>query len=53
MKRIIFSRNAWEDYTYWQSEDRKILKKINSLIKDIDKNGFIHYDDIKNYSDSF
>jgi toxin YoeB len=35
MKRIIFSRNSWEDYTCWQSEERKILKKINSLIKDI------------------
>ena len=32
MKRIIFSRNAWEDYTHWQIENRKILKKINSLI---------------------
>ncbi len=33
--RIIFSRNSWEDYTSWQSEDKKILKKINELIKDI------------------
>jgi toxin YoeB len=34
-KRIIFTRNAWEDYTSWQNDDRKTLKKINSLIKDI------------------
>ena len=35
MKKIIFSKNAWEDYLSWQAEDRKILKKINNLIKDI------------------
>jgi toxin YoeB len=33
--RITFSKNAWEDYTTWQSEDKNILKKINELIKDI------------------
>ena len=37
MKKISFSKNAWEDYVYWQSEDRKTLKKINALIKDIDR----------------
>ena len=31
--RIIFSKNAWEDYTSWQTEDKKTLKKINTLIK--------------------
>ena len=35
MKRFTFSKNAWEDYLFWQAEDRKILKKINTLIKDI------------------
>ena len=35
MKKITFSRNAWEDYTYWQTEDKKMVRKINSLIKDI------------------
>ena len=33
--RIIFSKNAWEDYISWQTEDKKNLKKINELIKDI------------------
>ena len=33
--RIIFSKNAWEDYISWQTEDKKILKKINELITDI------------------
>ncbi|MEI6185102.1 MAG: Txe/YoeB family addiction module toxin [Bacteroidota bacterium] len=31
--RIIFSEIGWEDYTSWQTEDKKILKKINDLIK--------------------
>ena len=35
MKRIIFSKNAWEDYTSWYKNDRKTLRKINNLIKDI------------------
>jgi toxin YoeB len=35
MKRIIFSKNAWEEYLSWQNEDRRMLKKINALIKDI------------------
>jgi toxin YoeB len=35
MMRIIFSKNAWEDYVSWQTADKKILKKINELIKDI------------------
>ncbi|MBK8850516.1 MAG: Txe/YoeB family addiction module toxin [Saprospiraceae bacterium] len=32
-----FLKNAWEDYISWQADDRKILKKINELIKDIKK----------------
>jgi toxin YoeB len=35
----VFSDLAWEDYLQWQTEDRKTLKKINGLIKDIDRNG--------------
>ena len=35
--RIIFSKNSWEDYISWQTEDKKILKKINELIKDIQR----------------
>jgi toxin YoeB len=32
---VQFSTRAWEDYVYWQQHDRKILKKINSLLEDI------------------
>lgn len=35
----IFSDIAWEQYLAWEIEDKKILKKINELIKDIDRNG--------------
>ena len=37
---IKFTINAWEDYCYWQSIDKKIVKKINDLIKDIQRNSF-------------
>lgn len=36
----VWSDLAWDDYLYWQAQDRKTLKKINSLIKDIDRNGY-------------
>ncbi len=35
--KIIFHPNGWKDYLYWQKTDRKILKKINSLIKEISR----------------
>ena len=35
--RIVFSKNAWEDYTSWLREDKKMLRKINDLIKDIQR----------------
>jgi len=40
MMRITFSRNAWEDYVSWQREDKRILQKINDLIKDIQRTPF-------------
>ena len=40
MKKIIFSKNAWEDYIFWQAEDKKIVNKINALIKDIQSNPY-------------
>ncbi len=35
----VFSDAAWEDYLYWEQTDKKIFKRINQLIKDIDRNG--------------
>ena len=37
--KITFSSRAWEDYLWWQLQDRKILKRINTLIADIARNG--------------
>ena len=39
--KIVFSKNSWEDYISWQAEDKKILKKINELIRDIQRT---HYE---------
>lgn len=39
IEKISFSTNGLEDYMYWQTEDKKTLKKINQLIKDIIRNG--------------
>ena len=35
----IWSDEAWEDYLYWQIQDKKTLRRINRLIKDIERNG--------------
>ncbi|GHV39266.1 txe/YoeB family addiction module toxin [Synergistales bacterium] len=35
----IWSDDAWDDYLTWQTEDKKTLKRINALIKDIERNG--------------
>ncbi|MEQ8239428.1 MAG: Txe/YoeB family addiction module toxin [Cyclobacteriaceae bacterium] len=37
---LTFTENAWEDYLYWQKVDKKTVKKINELIKDIKRNPF-------------
>ena len=37
--KIIWDNKAWEEYVEWQTIDRKIIKKINELIKDIQRNG--------------
>jgi len=39
MSKLIFSKRAWEEYLYWQTEDRKTLKRVNALLKDIERNG--------------
>jgi toxin YoeB len=36
----IFSDEAWDDYLFGQSSDKKILKRINTLLKDIDRNQY-------------
>ena len=38
--RIIFTKISWEDYISWQSADKKMLRKINELIRDIQRTPF-------------
>ncbi len=38
--KLVFSTHAWEDYLYWQQQDRKVLKRINRLIRDIQRSPF-------------
>jgi len=37
---ISWHESAWADYLWWQTQDRKTLRRINSLIKDIQRNGY-------------
>ena len=39
--RLIFPEHAWEDYLYWQRTDKKLLKRINALIQDIQRSPFV------------
>jgi toxin YoeB len=36
--KVTFSDDGWDDYLYWQAQDRKILKRINLLIEDVVRN---------------
>lgn len=38
--KLIFSEQAWEDYLYWQAQDRKLLERINALIKECSRTPF-------------
>ncbi len=38
--KIVFSKHSWDDYQYWISTDKKILRRINLLIKEIEREPF-------------
>lgn len=40
MGKIVFTEQAWQDYLYWQSQDKKTLRRINQLLQDISRNGY-------------
>ena len=40
MGKISFSENGWEDYIFWQTQDKKTLRRINQLLQDILRNGY-------------
>ena len=40
MSKLTFTENAFEEYLYWQSQDKKTLKRINALLKEISRDPF-------------
>ena len=40
MKKILWDTNAWEEYLYWQKQDKKTLNKINKLLESIARDGY-------------
>jgi toxin YoeB len=39
MSKLTFTESGWAEYLYWQTQDKKTIKRINQLIKDIERNG--------------
>jgi toxin YoeB len=39
-RQLTFQERAWNDYLYWQLQDKKTIKRINALIEDISRNGY-------------
>jgi toxin YoeB len=37
--KLVWDESAWDDYVWWQTQDRKTLKRIDALIKDVQRNG--------------
>lgn len=53
MGKLTFTERAWEEYLYWQTQDKKTLKRINELLRDIDRNGSVGIgkpEPLKNYN---
>ena len=40
MSNLLFTETAWDEYLYWQTQDKKTLKRINQILRDISRNGF-------------
>lgn len=40
MSKIAFTDEGWEDYAYWQAQDKKTLRRINMLINDVKRNAY-------------
>ena len=39
--KLTFSDEAWEDYLYWQKQDRKMVERINKLLKEVQRDPFV------------
>lgn len=35
--KLVFDKDAWTDYVYWQTQDRAVLKRINTILRDIER----------------
>jgi toxin YoeB len=56
MRSLSWKPVAWDDYIYWQTQDKKTLNRINALVKDIQRNGNTglgHPEPLKNSSDKW
>lgn len=40
MRKLTFTDEAWNDYLYWQGQDKKTLKRINTLIREVQRTPF-------------
>lgn len=40
MSRILFTEHAWEEYIYWHTQDKRTLRRINQLLRDIQRDPF-------------
>ena len=40
MSKLLFSEQAWEEYLFWQAQDKKLLNRINVLLQDISRHHF-------------
>jgi len=38
--RLLWNEQSWEDYCYWQEKDRRMVKRINALLKDMQRNPY-------------
>ena len=38
--RLLWEDRAWDDYLHWQTQDKKTLKRINTILRDIERNTF-------------
>ena len=38
--KINFTETGWKDYLFWEEQDKRVLKQINKLITDIERNGY-------------
>lgn len=39
-RHLVFKEKSWSEYLYWQTQDRKTLKRINQILADIERNGY-------------